>query len=500
MRPAVAFRTQLTLGRVDGATRDRDADARSVQRAAHGRSRRLDAAAGLGTGSDGVSRQLRVLVHRATGQQGHVGAAPDDAAGVRHRQEPRREPARRDVFDAAQPRERSGRLRPVVVLARDRRVPDRLRRAFPGRSQGARPEDSAGDPGQRSNDWLTRFASTPASTLADGRLRAYAVYLLVRQGIKPTAALSNVEQELTHRYPQAWPTDLAAAYLASTYRLMQRNDDADRIVKNVPWSAQKRDIGDEIYYDARRSRRAVAVSARAAFSEPAGRRAAGGARNAERRHQRQPRELAVGGLHAARARRLREGRGRRRRRSASRKSARTARERPQTLPAGAMPQGQRLRDRGQGAVLEARPADRLLRRQRIGFRSQSCRPRRSARASRSFASFWTRRATPRRASRWARSSSSASACARRGATGSRRSRLWICCPAASSRCSNCSRRPTAARRAPIRPSAAEGRRRLAADRRAGKSDWFPNHIDVRDDRLVLYGDAARRTRARSSIA
>jgi uncharacterized protein YfaS (alpha-2-macroglobulin family) len=63
------------------------------------------------------------------------------------------------------------------------------------------------------NDWLIRFASTPASSLADGRLRAYAVYLLVRQGIKPDAAVSNVEQELTRRYPQAWPTDLAAAYL-----------------------------------------------------------------------------------------------------------------------------------------------------------------------------------------------------------------------------------------------------------------------------------------------
>src|SRR5262249_9535875 len=61
--------------------------------------------------------------------------------------------------------------------------------------------------------WLVRFASTPASTLADARLRAYAVYLLVRQGIKPNAALSNVEQELTARYGDTWPTDLAAAYL-----------------------------------------------------------------------------------------------------------------------------------------------------------------------------------------------------------------------------------------------------------------------------------------------
>ena len=99
------------------------------------------------------------------------------------------------------------------------------------------------------NAWLMRFAATPASSLADGRLRAYAVYILVRQGIKPDAAISNVEQELTRRYPQTWPTDLAAAYLASTYRLMQRTNDADRIIALVPWSATKRDLGEETYYD-----------------------------------------------------------------------------------------------------------------------------------------------------------------------------------------------------------------------------------------------------------
>ena len=99
------------------------------------------------------------------------------------------------------------------------------------------------------NDWLTRFAPTPAPTLADARWRAYAAYLLARQGIKPASALSNVEQELSHRYPQAWPTDLSASWLAATYRLMQRNTDAERIIAKVPWSRQKRDRGDEIYYD-----------------------------------------------------------------------------------------------------------------------------------------------------------------------------------------------------------------------------------------------------------
>jgi len=99
------------------------------------------------------------------------------------------------------------------------------------------------------NDWLTQFAGTPASTLAGGRVRAYAVYLLVRQGIRPNAAIANVEQELSRRYTQAWPTDLAAAYLAATYRLMQRNNDADRIIRNVPWASEKRDWGEDVYYD-----------------------------------------------------------------------------------------------------------------------------------------------------------------------------------------------------------------------------------------------------------
>jgi uncharacterized protein YfaS (alpha-2-macroglobulin family) len=99
------------------------------------------------------------------------------------------------------------------------------------------------------NAFLTRFASTPASTLSAGRLRAYAVYLLARQGIRAAAAISNVEQELTRRYPQTWQNDLAAGYLAATYRLMQRNLDADRIIGNLKWSSEKRDWSLDVYYD-----------------------------------------------------------------------------------------------------------------------------------------------------------------------------------------------------------------------------------------------------------
>ena len=122
------------------------------------------------------------------------------------------------------------------------------------------------------NDWLFRFATTPAPTLEAARLRAYAVYLLARQGIKPGAALANVEQELTHRYAPAWTSDLAAAYLAATYRLMQRNADAEKAISGVPWSQQKKNWGDEVYYERRHPRRSVAVPHGSALPEPAGQR------------------------------------------------------------------------------------------------------------------------------------------------------------------------------------------------------------------------------------
>jgi uncharacterized protein YfaS (alpha-2-macroglobulin family) len=99
------------------------------------------------------------------------------------------------------------------------------------------------------NEWLNRFAAKPASSLGEGRAKAYAVYLLARQGVKPTAALANVEQELSNRYAKTWTTDIAAAWLASTYRLMQRDNEANNLIRNVPWSVQKRDWSGDFYYD-----------------------------------------------------------------------------------------------------------------------------------------------------------------------------------------------------------------------------------------------------------
>jgi alpha-2-macroglobulin len=249
VRPPVAYRTQLTLGRVDGAsataplTRDMYPERRRVEASISAVP--LVWGRGLTAYLEGyeyscteqlASQGVGGLILTARPEFGSVrsrDAQPLEAAFamLRSRQNDQggfglwsSSPATAEfptVYAAH-----------VLVEARDKghKIPDEVLTKL--------------------NGWLTQFAATPASSLPEGRLRAYAVYLLVRQGIKPDAAIANVEQELTRRYPQTWPTDLAAAYLASTYRLMQRTNDADRIIRLVPWSTTKRDLAEETYYDA----------------------------------------------------------------------------------------------------------------------------------------------------------------------------------------------------------------------------------------------------------
>ena len=78
------------------------------------------------------------------------------------------------------------------------------------------------------------------------------------------------------------------------------------------------------------------------------------------------------------------------------------------------------------------------------------------------------------------------------ATDRRRSRSSICSPAASSRCWNC--RPPADSSTPDADPAMRRQRGASGSLPvgvAGKSDWSPVHVDVREDRLILYGDIAR---------
>jgi uncharacterized protein YfaS (alpha-2-macroglobulin family) len=99
----------------------------------------------------------------------------------------------------------------------------------------------------RSQQWLNRMAQPWGNSMDDMRQRAYAIYLLSRLGVQTGSVLSGLQQELKARYQDVWPTDITAAYVAASQRLLQQTDLAQKTVRLVPWN-NKTYSGDG-YYD-----------------------------------------------------------------------------------------------------------------------------------------------------------------------------------------------------------------------------------------------------------
>jgi alpha-2-macroglobulin len=62
------------------------------------------------------------------------------------------------------------------------------------------------------------------------RQRAYAVYLLTRQGNVTTNYLAAVQRRLEAAHPNEWKDDLAAAWLAASYQLLHQDKEANQLI------------------------------------------------------------------------------------------------------------------------------------------------------------------------------------------------------------------------------------------------------------------------------
>ncbi len=97
------------------------------------------------------------------------------------------------------------------------------------------------------NRYLQRMARDDAmNSLAELRERAYAVYLLTRQGRVTTNDLAAVQRRLEKAYPKQWKNDLAAAWLAASYKLMKQDDAAQALIAG-PERELKRDHPEQAY-------------------------------------------------------------------------------------------------------------------------------------------------------------------------------------------------------------------------------------------------------------
>jgi uncharacterized protein YfaS (alpha-2-macroglobulin family) len=86
------------------------------------------------------------------------------------------------------------------------------------------------------------------------RQRAYAVYLLTRQGNVTTNSLAAVQKRLQDAYPNDWKNDLAAGWLAASYKMLRQDKQADDLIaglqRQLERQARSGAFGtDEYYYD-----------------------------------------------------------------------------------------------------------------------------------------------------------------------------------------------------------------------------------------------------------
>jgi alpha-2-macroglobulin len=92
----------------------------------------------------------------------------------------------------------------------------------------------------------TLAADDPAGSLGELRQRAYAVYLLTRQGNVTTTDLASVQKRLQEAYPTTWKNDLAAGWLAASYSMLKQDKQANLLI-NPLQAKLERAADDGIY-------------------------------------------------------------------------------------------------------------------------------------------------------------------------------------------------------------------------------------------------------------
>ena len=83
------------------------------------------------------------------------------------------------------------------------------------------------------NAYLRAIAARDGNNLAQERNSAYAIYLLTRQGQVMSAQAAAARKRLTERYKKEWQHDLAAAWLAASFKLMHQDRDAMEAISSL---------------------------------------------------------------------------------------------------------------------------------------------------------------------------------------------------------------------------------------------------------------------------
>lgn len=85
---------------------------------------------------------------------------------------------------------------------------------------------------KRGMKFLKQLASKPINALSEARDRAYAIYILTRNGIVTTRMLDGLRKELAEEMKsENWEKDLTGIYIAATYKMLRLEKEANKIIK-----------------------------------------------------------------------------------------------------------------------------------------------------------------------------------------------------------------------------------------------------------------------------
>ena len=92
--------------------------------------------------------------------------------------------------------------------------------------------------------YLRQLAAYEVNTLVDARLRAYAIYVLTRNGTVTTNYLTHLHEYLDRNHEDSWRSDLTAAYMAASYEMLKQSSLGEQLIGDYKMGA-----GDEMVSD-----------------------------------------------------------------------------------------------------------------------------------------------------------------------------------------------------------------------------------------------------------
>lgn len=100
-------------------------------------------------------------------------------------------------------------------------------------------------------EYLQQLAASNPGDLNGARNRAYAIYLLTRDGAVTTPLVSSLRETLDTRFATVWRNDSLAGYLAATYQLLKQDKPASELIGPLVTQIEKdaAPYSWSVYYD-----------------------------------------------------------------------------------------------------------------------------------------------------------------------------------------------------------------------------------------------------------